>query len=474
MIPSSKTFHTTPDQLPEGRFIRQLLLLLLLSTFISSCSNDLGYGVVLWSSPSVQSMKGLHNGQIIVIIGESKVTDSYIASFRKTEYILPTGRIAFFRHLSNAKKFRNHFMQYQDWYATNMNPNSLVMRAEPNRTSEQVYRLRPKQTVKILDQASDQITLGNIEGRWYEILTDDGIHGFTFDYYLHIEDHSKEATEQLIKLAAFEQKRDELKINLKNLNGFWYQKKYSQHLRSGNNIDLRILMLPHGQLYLNRKQNQIELYLENSQQPSLNLAYDPEKIETKASAELSFNDGNVRATFAKIDDILLYFRDQDEKELIWELQKISKEELQLYRKQALTQRKIALSFILQKGRRFSAAELYGTIHFRANGQFSWSNTEALVKEEILQDGPTEGTLYFPYRLGFTLQDDYDQLLTFVFQDDQELTFLLKVDTEGNVLLRYVPPLTIDETGTLSNDSFDKKFEMRMTLEEKSLIPVDLF
>ena len=441
---------------------------------LQSCSNNLGYGIILWSEANSEAMKGLSNGQIVTIIGQSKVSDSYSISFQNTERSIPTSRIAFFRHLSNARKYREQFIKYRDWYAVNMKPGGLIIRSAADRKAEQVYRLRPRQTMKILYQASEQITLGNIQGHWYEVLTEDGARGFAFDYYLRIEDHSKPIARQVIKLAAFEQSRDKLNINLHSLEGIWYQKKYTQLLHSGQSIDLRLLMLPYGQLYLNQEDKQLELYLDDTRQISQILPYDPDKIAIDSSFELDFNDSQVRVIFIKADEISFYFRNQNGIETILELQKMAKEELQRYQKKALNQRKIALSSIFLNGSQFSAAGLYGSIRFQSDGQFFWSNTSALVDEGVLQNASNKGTLFFPYRLGPNLRGNYAQLLTFVFDDNQELTFLLQINRDSSVRLRYVPPFMIDNKGILNSDAFNEKLDIQMQLEGRPIIPIDLF
>ena len=454
------------------RYWLRLLGSFLLGSFLLSCSSRLGYGIVLWSDLGSQSMSDLQNGQMIRISGASKVRSSYLFSYNSSEHSIDTDRVAFFRHRANAKKYLDQFLQYRDWYAMNMNTRGLVMRAAPNLKSEQVYRLRSKQTVKVLREASENLTLGNIEGRWYEVLTEDGIRGFAFDYYLRIEDRSAE--EQVIKLAVSEQNQDQWKVSLESLDGVWYLQRYSQLLHSGKNIDLRLLMLPRGQFYLDQDNKQIELYLGNSAQTLTRLPYEPKSVAIEGQRELSFNDGNIRTMFSKLDVLSLYFKQQNREESIIELHKIDEDELELYRKQALIERKSNLLSIFQHGSRLSAAWIYGSIRFEPNGQFSWSNTSALVDAELLHGNPSRGIVYFPYQMGPALKDKYDQLLAFAFEDQQELVFLMKIMADKRVLLRYVPPFMIDESGFLNSDSFNQKLEIQMLLEGTPLLPVNLF
>ncbi len=478
----------------QCRYLRPLILATfsVLSILLQACSGYLGYGVVLWSDSNAESMKDLNNGQIIHISGESQVTHRYLFRHQENDRSIPINRIAFFRHLPHAKEYRDQFIRYRDWYAVNMNPHGLIMRARPDTNADQVYRLRPRQAIKVLDQASERLTLGNLEGRWYEVLTEDGVRGFTFDYHLRIEDRSKEGSEQVLKMAALEQNLDKFTITIDSLKGLWFEQKYAQHLRGGKGIDLRILMLPqlygHGQFYLNPTESRIELHLTGSARRTLQLPYEAQQVNVD-SVELVFNQGAIRAIFNTIDEISLYFHNQEGKESILELQKISPDELRLYQKNALARRKIALSRILQDGNRFSAPQTYGSILFEADGRFTWSNTDTLRSQGILQSYTNKGIVYFPYQLGTRLQDDYDQLITFAFRDnegEEELTFLLKfsnAEPMGNgdsrsdgksVLLRYVPPFMLDQTGTLNSDAFAEKINIQMEQEGKPLLPLDLF
>ena len=441
-------------------------VILLLSLF-PSCSSHLGYGVLLWSETNSQ----LDNGQIITIIGGSKVTDSYVVSFQNKKYPISTSRIAFFRHLPNAEEYRQQFMQYQHWYAVNMHPSGLVIRSAATSKADQVYRLRPQQTVKILAQASSNVVLGNIEGRWYEVLTEDGVRGFAFDYYLRIENRAKRA-QQVVKLAVFEQSRDELNVDLNSLNGIWYKKEYTQLLKSGRHIDLRLLMLPLGQLYLNQSKQQLELYLKHSAQASHIFPYEVSKV-TNVAAELAFNGNQIRVVFIQVDEISLYFRNQG-KESILELQKVLPNKLEYYKQKALEQRRFALSTILQYGSQLSSAQLYGNIRLQNDGRFSWSNTDTLTEQNVLKGSPRKGTLFFPYQLGPNLQHKYNQILTFVFQDSQELTFLLRINNRNSTLLRYVPPFMIGKAGIVNSDAFNEKLDIQMEIEGISMFPTNLF
>ena len=346
------------------------------------------------------------------------------------------------------------------------------MRASPSLKADQVYRLRPKQTVKVLREASENLTLGNIKGRWYEALTEDGIRGFIFDYYLHIEDRS--AKDQVIKFAVSEQNQQQWEVNVENLAGIWYHQRYSQLLRSGKNIDLRLLMLPRSQFYLNQGDEQIELYLGNSTESVARIPYEPQSIAIEGRTELSFNNGKIRAIFSKPDAFSFYFRQQNNEESIIPLRKIDTDELELYRRQAMIKRKDKLLSIFQYGSFLSAAQIYGSIRFESNGRFSWSNTSALVEAGLLRSNSGRGIVYFPYQMGTALENQYEQLLAFAFDDQQELVFLMKIMADKRVLLRYVPTFMIDDSGFLNSDSFNQKLEIQMSLEGAPILPVDLF
>ena len=313
--------------------------------------------MLLWSDQNSDNTKELDNGDILTITGESQINNSYLFTDQNIIHTIATSKVAFFRHLPNAKKYREQFVQYQDWYAVNMNPQGLVIRSAAESKADQVYRLRPRQTVKILDQVTNTITLGNIEGKWYEVLTEDGIRGFTFDYYLRIEDRAVNAEKKIIKLAAFEKDKQELDIKLSSLQGIWYQKKYTEALRSGKNIDTRLLMLPQGegkgeggQLYLDRTQGKVLLYLDKLNQPSQIIDYAPGSVEIDSSAELKFHDSyKTRITFHTMEELSIYYHTIEGDEFIFEFQKISKEELLRYQKHSLARRKILLSAIFRDG-----------------------------------------------------------------------------------------------------------------------------
>ena len=73
-----------------------------------------------------------------------------------------------------------------------------------------------------------------------------------------------------------------------------------------------------------------------------------------------------------------------------------------------------------------------------------------------------------------MENKYEQLWTFVFEDGQELVFLMKITKDKRVLLRYVPPFMIDQSGFVNSDSFNEKLDIQMLVEGDPILPLDLF
>lgn len=78
------------------------------------------------------------------------------------------------------------------------------MRSNPDNTSNQVYRLKLGQPVKILWFGEGVPVLKGgkpMDGQWYEVITEDGVRGWCFSYNLSIYDERENESSEGTNLA---------------------------------------------------------------------------------------------------------------------------------------------------------------------------------------------------------------------------------------------------------------------------------
>ncbi|AEJ18903.1 SH3 domain-containing protein [Gracilinema caldarium] len=175
-----------------------LVITVLCSGYISSCSKRLGWGVVLWDvqNPAIPS------GTLVPVYIKSKIDSVYVIGIpkefqikpeKKTDPVIdkkevPLWQISFFSNRGKAQAFVKEFADYASLYAETLQ-DGLPIRAEPDNGARRVYRLRQGQVVKILSKAEGSPAMsGNkpLPGEWLQVLTDDGTIGYCFSYRLRI------------------------------------------------------------------------------------------------------------------------------------------------------------------------------------------------------------------------------------------------------------------------------------------------
>jgi hypothetical protein len=103
---------------------------------------------------------------------------------------LPLWELTLRKSKSQAKKYADSLKEYRYMYAS-VKLDGLPMRAEPENTARQVYRLKEGQKIKILKKgAGTPVLVGStaLDGDWLEVMADDGTTGWCFSYNLTVFD----------------------------------------------------------------------------------------------------------------------------------------------------------------------------------------------------------------------------------------------------------------------------------------------
>lgn len=172
--------------------LRRIALLSAVVLFIS-CSPYIGYGVVNWSLPEQE----LPAGEIVPVFIQSNIGGVYVIGTgpnREDRVEVPLWQITLYKSKSRARKAADRIAEYRYMYAT-VKIDGLPVRANPENTARQVYRLRQGEILKIIRKGTGSpVIAGNapLEGDWYEVLTGDGTVGWCFSYNLTLYDERDE------------------------------------------------------------------------------------------------------------------------------------------------------------------------------------------------------------------------------------------------------------------------------------------
>ena len=143
-----------------------------------------GWGVVLWSPDEALAT----TGDLLGVYESSQLNETYSvrSSGQDDELVLEQWRIAEYKREKDARVYFEYFSTYADLYGV-ASIDGLRIRTERDAEAPQVYKLRDKEIVKILDRDEQKSVVGEYLGYWYEVLTDEGVRGYTFDLYLEIK-----------------------------------------------------------------------------------------------------------------------------------------------------------------------------------------------------------------------------------------------------------------------------------------------
>jgi hypothetical protein len=169
-------------------------LSLLVALFATSCAGHIGYGVMNWSIPDYS----LSAGDVVPVFIQSNIGKVYVigvGSGNRTRIEVPLWQLRLYKSRSKARQAAAAMGDYRYAYAT-VKLDGLPIRAEPENSARQVYRLKQDQKIKILKKGEGSPVLAGknpLIGDWYEVMTDDGTTGWCFSYNLSLFDERETA-----------------------------------------------------------------------------------------------------------------------------------------------------------------------------------------------------------------------------------------------------------------------------------------
>jgi len=411
------------------------LLLFLLPFILLSCQGKIGFGVVLWSPDDEK----LANGTLVVVLSESKISNSYMIKLpdSKEKMELPLWRIEFFEKEIEAQGYQQNYAPWVEYYATNQK-RALPMRSEPdNLENNTIYKLEDGQKVKVISRQEDKIVIAGLEGYWYQLLTEDGVQGWCFDYYLQV----------------YTMGGDEINI-LENNQGNqdpFLEKIYQQQYYPTDFED----MIVSGTISLNRMNPDYYFDIDPENQ-MIRIRTQDHFLESNydSVASTKFHTYNFIGSSFSIEaysenrlSVQFNIEGTEYKEGMVTLRKPVQDYIdsEIQRRQALADKFISEDTIF-------LSDTYGELDFFDNNRFFWQNKSILISRNILSaQAGNEGSISFQNFLDSSLKSKYDGVITFSFQNNENLNFLIQWKNNG-VLLLYVPENHI-EKGIIKTDSF---------------------
>jgi hypothetical protein len=175
---------------PARGLVVAVIILLLASASLVSCSHRLGWGLVLWTAPEGP----IPAGSVVPVYIKSNIDKVYVVGSLdgKKKVELPLWQVELYGTRGKARAAASKFAPMAGLYLV-ATRDGLPVRGEPANLAARVFRLHEGQSVKILAKVKgDEVRTGDtvLQGDWYWVLADDGTRGYVFSNTMTLFDES--------------------------------------------------------------------------------------------------------------------------------------------------------------------------------------------------------------------------------------------------------------------------------------------
>jgi len=424
-------------------FKKTLILSITLLLSLSSCSKYIGYGIIM--VPGEEADQQFNS--LIKITKESRIRDTWVYNTPTEDHIeIDKWRVEFYDTEDETISPINKYAEYKNYY-TIVNRNSHNMRSNPFADSPLVYKLKKDQRVKIIGRTDEKVAIGkSFNGYWYQLITDDGVKGWSYDSYLTIYNgdeiiHSNVNSDgpeihdffkNNWRPIYFKDMIDSRNINLD---------KFKQKFKLSPDIDSKEITISMPDNYVTKK------FTEAKQTGTYNYILEGSGVLLDFSRK-----GSVYVTYSV-----------DLKSYVKEFVKMDDAVVTNVIDAERYKRKIRYNEFVTSGPTYNS-RAYGTIEFLEDNNFIWTNKENLVAKQLLTNNAEKnGTVNFKIFIKNSLKASYDGAVTFNFGDRQELTFLYSL-SHGDLRLLYVPDNRIVKN-SINTDDFYTPIQLYFTGQE---------
>lgn len=378
--------------------LRLLVVLLTLSSslVVGACDTaPESYGVVLWSRDSTLPPTGS-----IVAAGEvSEVSGLLPVSplEEESEMFVEPGLVKRFDTLGKAKSFSERYDAYLDAFAT-AEVQALRVRAEPTTESEDLYRLRRGERVKLVGRVGKRQRINGATGHWQEVITSSGIRGYTFGPFLRLPTTAGDGDPAQQRSPA----------------GDWRERLFSHRWRPAYMREMVRLE----RIDLRKFDPSIGLFPEKSSGTLLlntgksRLTFDAADSQPIGNDTYLFDGGQLQIRFLENGDLLVrYIHNGNAIQERYVLLEVEMEKAI----DAERQRRAQLyDSILSHGQRYHSSA-YGSLFFKESEQrVAWSDREILVPEAIPKIASETAQVRFDVFVSESIADRYDGALSLLF------------------------------------------------------------
>ena len=429
--------------------LRYMLWMTLCACILGSCSQLLGWGVLLWSAedPPIPS------GTVLPVYIRSNIDQVWVAGV-PSEYIqpgvmdkfeIPLAQFEFSGSKNAAKTRAAAFAPLALTYAETLQ-DGLPIREEPDNGARRVYRLKMGQIIKVLNQAQGNPAISAtgdpLPGDWYRVLTEDGSAGYCFSYRLRLFEHTRGP---LMAGAPAPEKQEDPDLDMA-LAKIWSPESYGAMI-AANRIDLEAL----GKRW--RFSPGQDAGLARIHTAELDRTFSYTGIQPDGPRSWRFEGASLGMTLQNDTTLAVHYQDDGglRRTLIFTALPSKVEDLIA---QETERRNALFANIYRQGPAFVSAN-YGTLIFFEDGRFTWSGSGLLIPRIIPSAALGSGAVDMDLFLAPPLAGRYEGALSLRFDriggGSVTVRFMYTLDERG-LRIEYAPPEHIEGVTVLRRDA----------------------
>jgi len=415
-------------------FTLLLFVSLLISAF-SSCTKTVGFGVVIWKDEG----DVLELGNIVRIYAQSDSSKTYIVGIdgEEEEYEVPMRKILKVQRKKDAMELKDQLEPNLRMYAASLT-DGLPLREEPDNSSKQRYRLRENQIVKLLWEGSGMPVerAGKLlDGKWFYVMSDDGVQGWCFSHKLEIFDMNVGRLEKrgiLVGILAKENyeaegEDGEMDEALQRVLDSTWHPEYYRKMLNNKIVDLDKMSQSYG-FFAGKETNIAKVIL-----PTIQRTFAYSNIK-KMRDKYRFGDSPLSVYIRNTDIITVEFTDEEGTRfyenfvtLNTSIEKIIENEK---KRREGELKKLAGTY---------ASQNYGSLEIKEEGYFVWSGYTALVPFVIPNTADNGGKLVLKYFISRSIkkQTSYQGVLSFKFSSIEDTVDFMYEITDDAVVMEPV-------------------------------------
>jgi hypothetical protein len=418
-----------------------MVLLTLALVLFSSCSNKLGYGVLLWSIDEPPILSGTvlpvyirSNIEKVWIVG---IPEHLVELNGSDKIEVPISHLEFVGSRRKAENWAEEFSEFALVYAENLQ-DGLPIRENTDNNARRVYRLRQGEIIKVLGVAGGNPPIGGtgdpLPGDWLSVLTSEGVTGFCFSFRLRLynqDDHAVHNPDDLDRETIID---PNLEIVLSRV---WSTESYAEMLAT-RQINLQALERNY------RFEPGHETGVARVILPEFERRFNYQRITSDGDRSWRFDGTTLHMSLRSDTSLVVQFTDTNGLRRVSQFVALPTSVNDLI-VQERAHRNRLLTAMYNHGPVFTSNN-YGTLTLTSSGDFTWTGYDLLVPQLFPAETSGIGRINMDIYISPTFGDRYNGAFSLVFTDirtNNTFYFMYGFDEQG-LRLEVVPANYIED------------------------------